>query len=144
MHQTHGGFSLNKTFSAAMGALLILRGLLGFMSNGKALGILSSSPDHNFLHLFAGTCLLWAGVWAKRSTARGWNKFVGWLYALIAFFGITGIDFLVEHMNANTWADNMFNVLVATASLAVGHFGARLRQRGLSFMQAMNWPFGKT
>ena len=144
MHAASQEFSLNKAFSTFMGGLLLTRALLGFMSGGKLFGIFSTSPDHNLLHLFMGTCLLWAGVWGKRTTARAWNKFAGWTYGVIAFFGITGVAFLLQHLNVNTWADNLFNLFVAATSILVGHYGYRIRQKGLDFMQEMNWPFAKS
>jgi hypothetical protein len=120
--------SEQKLFAGIIGCVLIARGLLGFLIRASLPGTLSATLNHNLIHTLFGIAYVWVGVYAAHSAACKWNKFLGIVYALIAFFGVQNYLFLSSHLGANTLADNAFNFIIAAASLLVGFKGEQVSE----------------
>lgn len=115
----------------AIGALLVLAGLVGFLYTGdfgrtevtdelrgdKLLGILAVNGFHNALHLGSGLALLVAAPRARAAavTALGF----GAAYAIIALLGFVGDRELLGAIPVNQ-ADNYLHAALAAAGLLAG------------------------
>lgn len=133
----------HKSFACVIGTLLIFRGIAGFLMRQSFMG-LSATANHNFLHILVGIIFIWVGVWATRLQARAWNKFLGWFYLFIGTIGVMDVGFMTGYLGANTALDDIFNFMVAFASLTAGYFGTDLRHYGRNWMRENNWPWGRT
>ncbi len=129
-HESHSPRGEHNNYAVALGLVLMARGILGFMSQGKLFGVLSNSLDHDFIHLFAGMCFFWVGVWARDPCARAWEKFLGWTYLVVGIVGVINVAFFARNLNVNTPLDNLFNIGVALVSLAAGYHGPTLSHHG--------------
>jgi hypothetical protein len=109
-------------FAAVLGAILLLVGIIGFVSE-PVLGLFTVSGLHNVVHLLSGAIGLWAGVWGGVAAAQMFNRIFGVVYALVAVLGLLGVGFLITLLDLNA-ADNWLHVLIAVASLGVG-FGVK-------------------
>jgi len=137
-----------NTVAGVIGSVLLFRGFLGFVSSPVLLfGVFSTTMNHNFLHILVGCAYVWVAVWApSEKTACGWNKFLGWLYAIIAILGIMNVNWMSSNTfyGVNTLADNIFNIVIALGSLSCGYHFHKVKRAGTNFMKALNYPFGKT
>jgi hypothetical protein len=106
-------------FATILGAVLLLVGIIGFVSN-PVLGIFDVNGLHNAVHLLSGAVLVGLGVWGSTASARTGNRAFGIIYGLVAILGFAGLaGFLVVN-----GADNILHTLIALASLIVG-FGVK-------------------
>lgn len=78
-----------KTLSIIFGIILVLLGLLGFVSNpliGSG-ALFAADAMHNVIHLILGAILLSVAVWSAASAAR-WLKIIGTITFLLGFIGL--------------------------------------------------------
>ncbi len=137
-----------KRVALVISLVLLARGFLGFVFNPAPLfGLFSTTLNHDFLHLLGGTAYLWVAVYVPRErTTCGWNKFLGWLYLFIGVLGVMDIGVVADKQfyGHNSFADNVFNFAIAFTSITCGYHFRKIRRVGVSFLKALNFPFGKT
>ena len=115
-----------KRFTLAIGAALLLVGILGFvpgMSTTDAgghqmlFGIFMVGPFHNAFHLVSGVVGLLVATIEKY--ARWYLRIFGLVYAVLALLGFT------VGIGGVNMADHVLHAVVAALSLAVG-FGVKI------------------
>lgn len=126
---TTGG--LNRTVAMIAGAVLVLVGLLGFVSD-PVLGIFETSLIHNLVHLLSGAALLAAAFigdtdWDKNRNSRMALLTLGVVYALVTILGFIAPNLLdtllggtdTAELTALNMADNILHLLLAVAFIAI-------------------------
>jgi hypothetical protein len=134
---------LAKMYAALIGVVLVLVGLLGFVSN-PIVGDPSSNPlfvtgtVHNLVHLLTGALALYV-AFGLRGEQQVWGVIgIGVLYAAVFvlllispnLFGILGGDAYKVNI-----ADHVLHLGLAVASLGVGWY-VRSGARGMNRMAA--------
>lgn len=74
------------------GVILVLLGLLGFISNPLigAHALFAADSAHNVIHIILGVLLLTVAFWAKESSAL-WLKGIGILLFLLGLVGVISV-----------------------------------------------------
>lgn len=114
--------NLARLYATALGAVLTLVGLLGFVPGlapgGNLLGVFAIDPIHNVIHILSGVVGLAVAFTARGAYARLYALVFGAVYGLVTVIGfIQGTTVLgLIHVNL---ADNLLHTLIAVASLAV-------------------------
>jgi hypothetical protein len=106
-----------KNLYVALGAVLVLVGILGFVMPSPLLGLFEVNMLHNIIHLASGALTLVAatqGIGAMRM----WGRVFGIVYLAV---GVTGFVepnmFGLMHVNM---PDNLLHIGLAAAFLYVG------------------------
>ena len=115
---------VQKTYAMALGAVLLLVGLIGFFS-APIFGIFGVNTAQNVLHLFAGVLGLWLG---SKGSGKGFNTWTGIIAAVVGilwFVPGTGGDvgFLASIFNINAMISYL-HLAIAAVSLLVA-FGTK-------------------
>jgi hypothetical protein len=116
-----------KTFAMALGVVLLLVGILGYVLNptgGLLLGIFAVNGAHNAIHLVTGIAGLAA---AFMGWARLFCQLFGVVYLLVAFLGFVATDSsgMLLGMVHNNMADNLLHLAIGGAAAYVGFVGER-------------------
>src|SRR5437763_1851454 len=116
-----------KNIAIAFGIVVIVVGLLGFVSavtpNGLLLGSFEVNRAHNLVHLATGVVALVVALISEKAT-RLFFQIFGVIYALVALLGFfTGNTPLLGIIAINA-ADNWLHVLIAVVALYLG-FGMK-------------------
>jgi hypothetical protein len=124
-----------KTVSKALGVLLCLVAVIGFLNNG-AMGM-NLNPLHDVLLLIAGGAALYFGFAGTEFQARGCCRVLGVVFALVGLIGIFSgggmvtisdlagrheshlIRLLPGHLEMGTM-DSILNLVVGVISLIAG------------------------
>jgi hypothetical protein len=115
-----------KRLALIFGALFVLIGLLGFVSNplvGPNAYFMTNGP-HNLTHLLIGAILLFAGTQTERAAWISLMTF-GAVYLLLAVMGYTAIGaeghtnlLGVVHINGNdNWLHTVLGVVLIVSAL---------------------------
>ena len=115
---------MEKKITIAFGAIFILVGLLGFISNpliGSA-GIFSADAGHNMIHLLTGIVFL-AFVFLKPQSSIKAIKIFGVLYLILTIFGFVlvptgGSLFGLVLLNS---ADHFLNLFIGVFLVIVAY-----------------------
>jgi hypothetical protein len=124
-----GGLIMLKRLALIFGALFVLVGLLGFVSNplvGPG-GYFMTNGPHNLTHLLIGAVLIFAGTQTERAAWISLMTF-GAVYLLLAVMGYSAVGaeghanlLGMVHINGN---DNWLHLVVGVV-LIVSALGAR-------------------
>lgn len=113
--------SIAKPFAIILGAVLLVVGLLGFVSalapNSLLLGIFAIDPIHNVIHILSGIVGLAAGFAGARY-ARLFAGVFGAVYGLVTVVGFIQGTTVLGLISVNL-ADNLLHLAIAAASLLV-------------------------
>jgi hypothetical protein len=105
-----------KNFYYALGAVLLVVGLMGFAQN-PILGLFEVNTLHNVIHLATGLALLAAAMKGDAAITMC-SKILGVVYAIVAVLGFaTGDIFGLMDVNM---PDNGLHLLLALVFLYVG------------------------
>src|SRR3989338_5925751 len=96
--------SAQKAFALILGIVLLLVGILGFISANGLVGedaFFGSNAIQNILHLIAGAFGIYAGTKGK---GQGYNSIIGWIGVVLGVLGfIPGItEVLADLLMINT------------------------------------------
>ncbi len=116
-----------KTLSLIFGAILVLLGLLGFISNPLigANALFVADGAHNLIHIILGAILLAVAFWASESSVL-WLKLIGvitFLLGLIGVFTVPAIGGTLLGIAGTNWASNWLNLIVGVLIFAAGKYG---------------------
>jgi len=109
-----------KTFALILGMVLLLVGLLGFISDNGIVGedaFFGSNATQNILHLIAGAFGVYAGT---KGRGQGYNSIIGWIGVILGVLGfIPGItEFLAKLLMINTEI-TILHLVIGVISLLV-------------------------
>ena len=111
-----------KTYAQVLGAVLLLVGILGFISpltpSNNLLGIFAINPLHNVIHILSGVVGLAAGFAAGGAYARWYAGIFGAVYALVTVVGFIQGSTVLGLIPVNT-ADNLLHTAITLSALAV-------------------------
>lgn len=106
---------VQKTYAMVLGAVLVLLGLVGFVSNplvgDPSTAVFGVNPAQNVLHLVGGALVLWFGY---KGAAKATNM---WLGVVALVVGVLGLVPGAKEMLANVFA---INANITYLHLAVG------------------------
>ena len=114
---------MTKTILYVLGAVLVLLGLLGFISD-PVLGLFEVDMLHNLVHIVTGLALVWGG-YVGGSQARSIAIVLGVVYALIAVLGLVLPGNSVLGIIESNFASDALHVVVAGVLLYVGFTTAK-------------------
>ena len=106
-----------KSIYLALGAVLVLLGILGFVMSSPLLSLFEVNTLHNIVHLASGALTLLAasqGIGAMRS----WGRILGFIYLAVAIAGFVEPS-LYGLMPVNL-PDNLLHVGLAAIFLYIG------------------------
>ncbi len=110
--------SVDKTPFTILGAIFVLLGLLGFVSN-PLIGtdaLFAADALHNLIHLLFGAAFLAIAAWSRNRTAL-WLKLVGGALFLFGLAGILSGGELVGAIATNGYSD-WFHLIVGAIVFA--------------------------
>jgi Domain of unknown function (DUF4383) len=111
-----------KRLAVVFGAVLVVIGILGFISgftpSGMLFGAFAVDPMHNTVHIITGVIALIVGLSSERASITYFQVF-GVLYALLAIAGFMRGNMPVMGM-ANNTADAGLHLLIALVTLFIG------------------------
>ena len=93
-----GGTQVSVT--VLLGAVLLVVGIVGFMSGGQLL-VFGVNPVHNVFHLVTGALAVTAGLYANGLYADEFNKTAGVVYGLLVIFQLVAPDAAAALLNAD-------------------------------------------
>ena len=93
---------IQKTFALILGIVLLLVGILGFISNpivGEK-GFFKTNMAQNVLHIIAGLFGLYVGTMGK---GPGYNLVLGWIGIALGVLGFIPVvdEMLLDYLNIN-------------------------------------------
>jgi uncharacterized protein DUF4383 len=114
---------LAKTYVMVLGVVLVLIGILGFVSpltpNDQLLGIFETGTAQNLVYLVSGIVAL-AAVAGGARYARLFAKVFGLIYGLVTVVGFAiGEGDVLGFINVNQ-ADNVLHLAIAASALYAG------------------------
>ena len=122
------GKTPTQTFALVFGAVYILIGLIGFVSD-PILGIFNVNLLHNIVHLAIGAALLFASK--DHATAKTVSLVVGVAYLLVALLGFVAKDLMSDLLdisdNSKGMADNVLHLVTGAAAVYFGTAGGATR-----------------
>jgi uncharacterized membrane protein HdeD (DUF308 family) len=118
--------NMAKTFCKILGVVMLLVGLIGFISPNFAGFHLT--PMHNVVHLLTAAIALYLGFKGTFGAARTFCLAFGALYLLLAIIGFTAPNVIggiigTNHMEPSA-PDQFYHLIVGAASLIAGLVGA--------------------
>lgn len=109
---------IQKTYAMAIGAVLVLVGLIGFI-NAPILGIFGVNAPQNVLHLAGGAAMIWFGF---KGSGRTSNMVLGIIAAVVAVLGfVPGAKDLLASIFAINTAITVLHAGIAVVSLGVAY-----------------------
>lgn len=109
---------IQKIFAMVFGAVLVLLGLVGFVSK-PILGLFGVNLAQNVLHLVGGALGLWL---ASKGSGKAFNQWLGYIALVVGILGFVPVvkDLLASIFAINT-AISVLHVAVGVVSLAVAY-----------------------
>src|SRR5438309_1566969 len=111
----------NKLIAQILGIVLVLVGILGFVSalvtNGNLLGIFAVTTMHNVIHLLTGAVLLVGAFTAGGRNARLVNIILGVVYLLVTVVGFAAPSVLDALGVATNTADHLLHLVLGVVLL---------------------------
>ena len=108
-----------------LGVVLVLVGILGFISNpivGDSSGVIfGTNLLHNLVHIISGILALY---FAGKASAGMFAKVFGAIYLILGILGFVIADTLTNLLMVNM-ADNYLHLLLGIVFLALGFMGAK-------------------
>jgi uncharacterized membrane protein HdeD (DUF308 family) len=132
-----GGWTLPQQLAAAIGAIYLLVGLLGFAvtgfddfaeHTGESLLGFHVNPLHNIVHIVIGALGLAMSRRLASARTYGWILFAG--YALAFLYGLWAVNNPENDFLNINWADNVLHIVSALAGLAIALLPVRDRITG--------------
>ena len=107
---------IGKTYAMVIGAVLLLVGLIGFVSN-PIFGVFGVNALQNVLHLVGGALGVWFGM---KGSAKAYNQWLGIVAGVVGVLGfIPGAsDALASVFGINT-AISGLHIVIAVVSLGI-------------------------
>lgn len=119
---------MEKTILAIIGVILIIIGLMGFISP-MVFGIFAMNTVNSIVYLLTGALSL---AFANQSfdEARGFAKVFGIIYLVFVVAGFLMGSGTLFGIMVNNAGDNWLNLIVALLFLYVGFFASQARTAG--------------
>ncbi len=116
-----------KTLSFISGVILVLLGLLGFISNPLvgANALFVADGAHNLIRIILGVILLAVALWASESSVL-WLKLIGvitFLLGLIGILTVPAIGGTLLGIAGTNGASNWLNLIVGALIFTAGKYG---------------------
>lgn len=112
-----------RFIAAALGILLIIVGVLGFMpefnQNGKFMGIFAITSISNIVHLVTGVISLMCGIRSSKASVIFFLA-IGLVYGLTALLGFYDNTLAIFRFLAADGANNWFHAIIAIVALYMG------------------------
>ncbi|MHB1770034.1 MAG: DUF4383 domain-containing protein [Minisyncoccota bacterium] len=129
-----------KTLTLIFGVILVLLGLLGFISNPLigANALFVADAAHNLIHIILGAILLAVALWASESSVL-WLKLIGvatFLLGLIGIFTVPAIGGTLLGIAGTNGASNWLNLIAGILIFSAGKYGTDDGYRGAPPMQS--------
>src|SRR5439155_19145147 len=113
---------MTKAYAGIVGALLLLVGIVGFMTKGM-MGM-TFYPAHNIIHLASGALGLAAALATGGAYSRRFAQVFGVVYTLVAVLGFVGIADLGPIQLGLNMPYSIVHIAVGLVGLAAGFGGA--------------------
>ena len=112
-----------KTYAVAVGAVLLLVGVAGFLTH-ELFGM-TFHPAHNVIHILSGAIGLWAGLGKSANGPRMFAQIFGVVYTLVAIAGFAGMQDLGPIQLGLNGTYNVVHLAVGVLGLLAGFTGAK-------------------
>ena len=113
--------SVQKIYAMVLGAVLLLVGIIGFVSN-PILGLFGVNTAQNLLHVVAGILGLWLGA---KAMGKGYNMWTGIIAAIVGILwfvpGTGGASGLLASIFGINAAISYLHIVIAVVSLGVAY-----------------------
>ncbi len=111
-----GKMSLNDTYAMVLGAVLLLVGILGFVTASPLLGLFGVNALQSVLHIIAGSAI----YFGMKGMGRGANMVIGWIAAIVAilYFVTPGLVMSLLNINAQI---TYLHIAIAVISLGLAY-----------------------
>lgn len=110
--------SFAKNAALALGAVLTVVGILGFLMPSPLFGLFEVDTTHSIVHLATGLIGVWAAM-SGPNAARMYLIVFGVVYGVVAALGFLTASPVLGLLHVNA-ADNWLHAVIAVASLYVG------------------------
>jgi hypothetical protein len=108
-----------------IGTIFVIAGIWGFFQ-APVLGLFEVDTTHNIIHIVTGVLALYFASGGEMA-AKGFAKFFGIAYALVAIIGFTmGGDMILGLFHSNT-ADSYLHLGIAAVLLFAGFSSAKAK-----------------
>ena len=133
-----------KTLAIIFGVILVLLGLLGFVSNPLigANALFVADSVHNLIHIILGAVLLIVAFWAPTQSSL-WLKIIGAIAFLLGLIGILTLPSsggmllgIAETNGASDW----FHLIAGAIIFIAGMYGKDGMDRSMPPMQSGGMP----
>ncbi len=129
-----------KTLTLIFGVILVLLGLLGFISNPLigANALFVADGTHNLIHIILGAILLAVAFWASESSVL-WLKLIGvvlFLLGLIGVLTVPSIGGTLLGIAGTNGASNWLNLIIGVFLFIAGKYGKDDARNGMQPMQS--------
>lgn len=130
--------SLPRTYAQALGGVLTLIGILGFIPgitpnapDGNLIGLFAVNPLHNIIHILSGVVGLAAAYYGQGAYARWYAGIFGLVYGLVTIIGFIQGNSVLGLIPTNL-ADNLLHLLITASALYVFFTTGRATATGYS------------
>jgi len=137
---------MTKTFAIIIGAILVLLGILGFISNPLigANALFATDGVHNLIHIVFGAILLIVAFWSSRDSVL-WLKIIGsvvFLLGLIGILTVPSIGGMLLGIAYTNGASNWMHLIAGIVIFVAGMYGKDGIEEGIPPMQSADQPIG--
>jgi hypothetical protein len=131
---------MSKTLAIILGVILVLLGLLGFISNPLigANALFAADGVHNLIHIVLGAVLLIVAVWSSMDSVL-WLKIVGavvFLLGLIGIFTVPSEGGMLIGIAYTNSASNWLHLIAGIVIFIAGIYGTDDRESGAHPLQS--------
>lgn len=109
---------VQKTFALAIGAILLLLGLLGFVLSSPLFGLFGVNALQNVLHLLGGALGLYFGY---KGNAKAFNLWLGVVALVVGLLWFLVPTLLTEFLAINLEI-SVLHILLGLVSIGVAYF----------------------
>ncbi|HXQ98299.1 MAG TPA: DUF4383 domain-containing protein [Candidatus Limnocylindrales bacterium] len=118
---------MGKMYAVVVGFVLLLVGIIGFVTGDAGIMGLHFSLAHNVIHVVSGLVGLGAGLGAGEKGGRAFAQVFGVVYTIVAIIGFVGApQIIVDMLNLNLHY-NLIHLVVGVLGLAAGFMGGSAR-----------------
>jgi len=115
---------MGKTYAIAVGFVLLLMGIIGFVEGDKMMMGMHFNLIHNCIHLVSGGVGLVAGLAGGQKGGRAFAQVFGVVYTIVALVGFAGAPvYIVTLLDLNIPMYNYIHVTVGVLGLLAGFLG---------------------
>ncbi len=131
-----------KTLAIILGVILVLLGLLGFISN-PLIGmnaLFATDGVHNLIHIVLGAILLIVAFWSSKDSVL-WLKIIGavvFLLGLIGIFTVPSAGGMILSIAYTNGASDWLHLIAGVIIFAAGMYGKDGTEEGMPPMQPIN------